>query len=217
MKLLCILIFFIIQLHFSKEKYFFIEGYLNRNRVLKFQSSIGSKAYYLNMSDFDDIKGAKEPIKIKMVVYYGSLKEEIMYFSSSNNEIYQISHDLTVEVNYVDKSYEYSTYKYFFEIPKVDSKFLYFSIPDFSLNYIGSVEISIISPSLPTTGVFEIIGIIIGIIAIIFIIILSIYLIKSIMNLKISNEKIAQVETEEKNDSNTNIPQNEYNPTYIPP
>ena len=217
MKLLFILIFFIIQLHFSKAKNCYIQGYLNRYKILRFESNIGSEAYYLNMSDFDDIKGAKEPIKIKMKIYSGGLKEEIMYFSSSNDEIYHISHNLTIAVNYADKSDYVSRYDYYFEIPKTDLKFLYFSVPEFSINIIGAVEISIIAPSLPTTGVYEIIGIIVGIIAIIFIIILSIYLIKSIMDVKMSNKQIAQVETEEKNDSNDNIPQNEYNPTYIPP
>ena len=37
------------------------------------------------------------------------------------------------------------------------------------------------------------------------------------MNVKMSNKQMAQVETEEKNDSNDNIPQNKYNPTYIHP
>ena len=210
MKLFFILIFFIIQLHFSKAKYFYVQRYLNRNGVLNFRSSIDSRAYYLNMSEFDDIKGAKEPIKIKVQVSYGNLKEETMYFSSSNNEIYQISHDLTIAVNYSDMSYEYSRYRYYFEIPKVDSKFLYFSVPEFSLGYIGSAEISIIAPTLPTTGAYEIIGIILGIIAIIFIIILSIHLIKSINNLKIPNKEMAQkIETGDKNYVNDNIPHTE--------
>ena len=210
MKIYFILVFFIIQLNFSKAKYFFIERYLNRNGVLNFRSSIDSRAYYLNMSEFDDIKGAKEPIKIKVQVSYGNLKEETMYFSSSNNEIYQISHNLDIAVNYSDMSYEYSTYKYYFEILKVNLKFLYFSVSAIWLNdYIGTAEISIIAPSPPTTSIYEIIGIIVGIIAIIFIIILSIYLIKSIMNLKIPNKVIAQSENKDKNDFNNNIPHTE--------
>ena len=190
MNLFFLLILCIIQLPIFITKICRIYGKLERNdyRLItnQFRESL---ALYLDMSEFDDIKGDNQTIEIQVDVRNGDLTETEMYLAVSDKEITYGEYDFTYPVNYTrssskDKN-DYKIKTYYFEVPKVNNKYLYLSVPEFNTFAYGWIEIKVVNNYFFEGTIWEIIGLVLGGIAVVFIIILSIHLIKLINNAKI--------------------------------
>ena len=215
MKLIFLLIFVFNLLSVGKTKDVSMHGQLERYDYRLISVSLSkSYGFYLDMSEFEDVNST---IEIKIDIYNGYLTENEMYFGFTD-VLYPYYKDLIFHawVNYTSKtSMEKKDTKidtYYYKIPKSDKKYLYISVPDFSLYFNGKVEIRVVNHLFFEGSVKEIIGLVLGGIALVFIIILAIYLIKLINNAKI-------IPTEDKTfmEKAEKINENPANNQYIPP
>ena len=191
MILFFLLILCIIQLPIFITKDCRISGKLERNDYRLITNPNGeSLALYLDMSEFDDIKGDNQTIEIQVDVRNGDLTETEMYYGVSNEEYTYGEYNIPIPVNYTRSSSkdkkDYKIKTYYFEVPKSDPKYLYISVPEFKTFAYGWIEIKVLNHYFFEGTIWEIIGLVLGGVAVVFIIILSIHLIKLINNAKIN-------------------------------
>ena len=215
MKIIFLLIFAFTLLSIGIAKDVRMHGQLERYDYRLISVSLSkSYGFYLIMSEFEDVNST---IEIKIDLYNGYLTEKEMYFGFSD-DLYPYFEDLIFHVwtNYTSSSSkekkDTKIDTYYYKIPKSDKKYLYISVPDFSLYFNGKVEIRVVNHLFFEGSVKEIIGLVLGGIALVFIIILAIYLIKLINNAKIipTEDKTFMEKTEK-------INENPANNQYIPP
>ena len=100
MILFFLLILCIIQLPIFITKTCRIYGKLERNDYRLITNPYGeSLALYLDMSEFDDIKGDNQTIEIQVDVRNGDLTETEMYYGVSNEEYTYGEYNIPIPVN----------------------------------------------------------------------------------------------------------------------
>ena len=181
MKLIFFSILGILYLSNQEEKNFTILGYLGKDKTRTYTNMLSRDyAIYLDTKKFnEDIK----EIELKISLIKGSIKENIMFYGESPqpsfyNTIFSFNKYKTndsINVKDFDEYYKiYDKCTLYYKIPKPNERYLYVSIPPFSIRYDGRIEISVSNK----LSIVAIIGIVFGAIGFIGLIIIIICCIK---------------------------------------
>ena len=150
MKLIFFSILGILYLSNQEEKNFTILGYLGKDKTRTYTNMFSRDyAIYLDTKEFnEDIK----EIELKISLIKGSFKENIMFYGDSPqpsfyDTIFSFNKYKTndsINVKDFDEYYKiYDKCTLYYKIPKPNERYLYVSIPTFSIRYDGRIEISV--------------------------------------------------------------------------
>ena len=144
MKLIYLLIIGLFHLSFG-EKYDVLIDISKTNYITTISKS---QCVYIDTYEFEK----QTEIGVKVTVYNGSFREDIMYYIGSNTIPFDVNP--TVYENYDSSSYSgydfgfnnFLHFTYYFKIPKANERYLFVSIPEFFIESDGYVEIGIGAP-----------------------------------------------------------------------